>query len=219
MAFLGIDPAPVGPRAYQSDKAGSLHDPHHVRECRNIDLLSIDYAFRPRLRSRLTLGGFTFPRKPWVCGERDSHPLYRYLSRHMHFHTLHGPFQDRFTAEWNALLPLRQVGVRSFGSPLIPDHYRRQTPRPVSYYALFKWWLLLSQHPGCHGSLTSLRTKRRSGTLAGGLDCFPFDRGYCHSRTISRVLADGIRSLVEWGTRVGPTTHPVALPPPVATRG
>jgi hypothetical protein len=32
--------------------------------CRNINLLSIDYAFRPGLRDRLTLGGFTFPRKP-----------------------------------------------------------------------------------------------------------------------------------------------------------
>ena len=31
---------------------------------RNVDLLSIVYAFRPRLRNRLTLGGFTFPRKP-----------------------------------------------------------------------------------------------------------------------------------------------------------
>ena len=31
---------------------------------RNVDLLSIVYAFRPRLRYRLTLGGFTFPRKP-----------------------------------------------------------------------------------------------------------------------------------------------------------
>ena len=31
---------------------------------RNVDLLSIVYAFRPRLRNRLTLGGITFPRKP-----------------------------------------------------------------------------------------------------------------------------------------------------------
>ena len=36
--------------------------PPHRR--RNVDLLSIVYAFRPRLRHRLTLGGFTFPRKP-----------------------------------------------------------------------------------------------------------------------------------------------------------
>ena len=35
-----------------------------TRWCRNIDLLPIDYAFRPRLRDRLTLGGMTFPRKP-----------------------------------------------------------------------------------------------------------------------------------------------------------
>ena len=32
--------------------------------CRNINLPSIRYAFRPRVRVRLTLGGFTFPRKP-----------------------------------------------------------------------------------------------------------------------------------------------------------
>jgi hypothetical protein len=31
---------------------------------RNVDLLSIDYAFRPRLRDRLTLSGLTFLRKP-----------------------------------------------------------------------------------------------------------------------------------------------------------
>ena len=35
-----------------------------LRWYRNIDLFPIDYAFRPRLRDRLTLGGRTFPRKP-----------------------------------------------------------------------------------------------------------------------------------------------------------
>ena len=39
----------------------------------NINPLSIDYASRPRLRSRLTLGGRTFPRKPWTSGGGDSH--------------------------------------------------------------------------------------------------------------------------------------------------
>ncbi len=37
-------------------------------------LLSIDYAFRPRLRSRLTQSGRTFLWKPWVFGAWDSHP-------------------------------------------------------------------------------------------------------------------------------------------------
>jgi hypothetical protein len=32
--------------------------------CRNINLLTITYAFRPQLRCRLTLSGLTFPRKP-----------------------------------------------------------------------------------------------------------------------------------------------------------
>ena len=39
----------------------------------NINPLSIDYACRPRLRSRLTLGGQTWPRNPWSFGGRDSH--------------------------------------------------------------------------------------------------------------------------------------------------
>ena len=34
------------------------------RRCRNLHLLSIAYDCRPRLRTRLTLGGRTFPRKP-----------------------------------------------------------------------------------------------------------------------------------------------------------
>ena len=108
-------------------------------------------------------------------------------------------------------------GIHSFGSLLIPDHYRRWIPRPVSCYALFKWWLLLSQHPGCHSNPTSFRTEQRLGTLAGGLDCSPFDDGYCHSPSISQALAIGIRSLVEEGSRVDPLPHPVALPPTVAT--
>ena len=41
-------------------------DSHNVTttRCRNINLLPIVYALRPELRGRLTLGGFTFPRKP-----------------------------------------------------------------------------------------------------------------------------------------------------------
>ena len=39
----------------------------------NINQLCIDYASRPRLSSRLTLGGRTFPRNPWTFGGGDSH--------------------------------------------------------------------------------------------------------------------------------------------------
>ncbi len=56
--------------------AGYFHSPVYLsfcvtpslktpfRWCRNVDLLSIAYAFRPRLRDRLTLSGRTFLRKP-----------------------------------------------------------------------------------------------------------------------------------------------------------
>ena len=39
----------------------------------NINPLSIDYACRPRLRSRLTLGGLAWPRNPWSSGGGVSH--------------------------------------------------------------------------------------------------------------------------------------------------
>lgn len=48
------------------------------RHCRygNINPLSIDYACRPRLRSRLTQGGLTWPWNPWSYGGRVSHPSF-----------------------------------------------------------------------------------------------------------------------------------------------
>jgi hypothetical protein len=48
----------------------------HCHEHGNINPLSIDYACRPRLRSRLTLGGTTWPRNPWSFGGRDSHSAF-----------------------------------------------------------------------------------------------------------------------------------------------
>ena len=94
----------------------------------------------------------------------------------------------------------------------IPDHLRRRPARPVSYYALFKWWLLLSQHPGCHRRTTSYRTRLGLGTLAGGLGCFRLDREDYPSRTHSRDSPVSIRSLVGACRRVAPRPLSVALP-------
>ncbi len=44
------------------------------RRCRNVCLLCIGYASRPRLSSRLTLGGLASPRKPWTFGGGVFHP-------------------------------------------------------------------------------------------------------------------------------------------------
>jgi len=51
----------------------------------NINCIPIDYAFRPRLRGRLTLRRLALRRNPWTFGERVSHPLYRYSCQHSHF--------------------------------------------------------------------------------------------------------------------------------------
>jgi hypothetical protein len=53
------------------DSAGTHQHGHG-----NINPLSIDYACRPRLRSRLTLGGLTWPRNPWSSGGRVSHSAF-----------------------------------------------------------------------------------------------------------------------------------------------
>ena len=58
---------------------------------RNINRISIDYAFRPRLRSRLTLRGLTLRRNPWTYGESVSHTFYRYSCQHSHFRYLQLP--------------------------------------------------------------------------------------------------------------------------------
>ena len=61
----------------------------HDLRCRNINLLSIDYALLPCLRSRLTPGGKSWPGKPWAYGEYVSHIFYRYSCQHLLLKSLH----------------------------------------------------------------------------------------------------------------------------------
>ena len=94
-----------------------------------------------------------------------------------------------------------------FGVKLTPVHYRRRIARPVSCYALFKWWLLLSQHPGCLSNSTSFVTKFYFGTLADDLGCFPLDHEPYRSQTVSRDSRNGIRSLVQQSSQERPSSR------------
>ncbi len=78
---------------------------------RNINLFPITYAYRPRLRDRLTLRRLALLRKPWVFGEPVSHRLYRYLCQHNLFHFVHRSFRYGFALRWNASLPLPPCGA------------------------------------------------------------------------------------------------------------
>ena len=44
-----------------------------IPQYRNLNLLSIGYDSRPRLRPRLTQGRSALPWKPWIFGREDSH--------------------------------------------------------------------------------------------------------------------------------------------------
>src|ERR671932_587669 len=57
----------------------------------NVRVLPIDYAFRPRLRGRLTLRRLTLRRNPWTFGESVFHTLCRYSCQHSHFRYLQRP--------------------------------------------------------------------------------------------------------------------------------
>lgn len=104
---------------------------------RNINLLSIDYASRPRLRSRLTLGGRPFPRKPWIFDGEDSHFA---LVTYSYILTTDGSARphDRASSPYSKLPYQPNIEFRSFGTWFSPGNLRRRLTRLVSYYALFQ---------------------------------------------------------------------------------
>ena len=75
----------------QSDKAAHTLEFVTSARPRNINRVPIDYAFRPRLRGRLTLRGLTLRRNHWTFGDRVSHSVCRYSCQHSHFRYLQPP--------------------------------------------------------------------------------------------------------------------------------
>ena len=119
------------------------------------NLLSIGVSSRITLRSRLTLGGSTFPRKPWTFGEYDSCILLVTHADILSSIQFTLPY-SRASSRIQRSPTSRIATLLSFGVMFSPQYFRRDNPRPVSCYALFKGWLLLSQPPGCPGIITSL---------------------------------------------------------------
>jgi hypothetical protein len=119
-------PAPEGDRSARfwvvSTADSAWAHPHGYG---NINPLSIDYACRPRLRSRLTLGGLAWPRNPWSCGGQGSHLPDRYSCLHSHSPTLHHRSPDDFPG-WGTLPypnPRSRVKIcRGFGGVLEPRY-------------------------------------------------------------------------------------------------
>ena len=94
----------------------------------NINPLAIDYAFRPRLRSRLTLSRRTLLRNPWAIGEGDSHPFFVTHAGILTSRASTACFRSRFTGVQT--LSYRAIGpktsrTRSFGVQLEPRYIVR----------------------------------------------------------------------------------------------
>ena len=108
-----------------------------IQQYRNLNLLSIDYVFRPRLRPRLTQSRSALLWKPWIFGRKDSH-----LSLATHSGILSS---RRSTAPLGAASPRRECSPTdrlrdptASVSCFSPGHFRRGDSRLVSCYALFE---------------------------------------------------------------------------------
>ena len=131
-----------------------------LRGCRNVCLLCIGYAFRPRLSSRLTLGGLALPRKPWVYGGGVSRAA---LVTHASILTpLRSTVGRPPASPRRGSSPTNVNTFRRFGASLSPVNCRRMSTRPVSCYALFECmaaskptsWLSGRTHILCHSAGT-----------------------------------------------------------------
>ena len=72
--FASCTPAALAP-VFPFPAHTSHMRPHSsvIMRYRNLNLLSIGYAFQPLLRPRLTQGRSALPWNPWIFGRKDSH--------------------------------------------------------------------------------------------------------------------------------------------------
>ena len=102
----------------------NARDASHTHWLTNINVIPIDYAFRPRLRSRLTLRRLTLRRNPWTFGDTVFHSVCRYSCQHSHFRYLQELSRVSLHGRQNAPLPLggQVLRILSFGSWLEPRY-------------------------------------------------------------------------------------------------
>ena len=103
----------------------------------NINQLSIGYALRPRLRSRLPQGRSALPWKPRIFGPEDSHLRLATHSGILSSERSTPPSGNASSpSDCSSTARLKAAPMASV-SCFSPGHFRRGTSRLVSYYALF----------------------------------------------------------------------------------
>ncbi len=132
---------------------------------RNINLLAIDYAFRPRLRSRLTLSRRTLLRNPWAIGGKDSHLSFvthaGILTSHASTAGLHRRFTGMGTLSYRAksieidFAPAASVTSLSPVTLSALEHLTSELLRTLSRVAASKPTSWLSMHSNIVSHLAS----------------------------------------------------------------
>src|SRR6185503_2560150 len=125
---------------------------------RNINLLAIDYAFRPRLRSRLTLSRRTLLRNPWTIGGGDSHPSFVTHAGILTSQASTAGFRRRFTGmgtlSYRAYCYAPAASVISLSPVTLsaPEHLTSELLRTLSRMAASKptSWLSVHSDIVCH---------------------------------------------------------------------
>ena len=129
-----------------------------IRWYGNIYPLSIAYSVRSRLRPRLTLGGRTFPRKPWAFDGGDSRSAFATHAGILSCMQSTTPFgmtsahiqcSPTITNECNPNLRCKVLAPCIFGASSLDQWAITHS---------LNEWLLLSQHPGCLSNKTSFYT-------------------------------------------------------------
>ena len=134
-ALAPVSPFPARPMRMRPRSSGCMR-------CRNLHLLSIGCALRPRLRPRLSQGRSASPWRPWISGLGDSHP---HLATHSGILPSHAS-----TAPYGAASPAWQCSPTTHAPAWIPGFGGAFQPRTFSAQGLSASELLrtLSMH-GC----------------------------------------------------------------------
>ena len=136
--FANDTPTSLAPGSPSPDSIPCLcpHSSVYMRY-RNFNLLSIDYVFRPRLRSRLTQSRSALLWKPWIFGREDSHLS---LATHSGILSSYPSTAPSGTASSVLRMLLYHSHCESTASVscFSPGHFRRRNSRLVSCYALFE---------------------------------------------------------------------------------
>ena len=120
----------TAPQPNQSDKVELLVRSVTTSRLTNINVIPIDYAFRPRLRVRLTLLRLALSRNPWSFGGGVSHSPYVTHVSIRTSDTSTTPRRYGFVGLRNAPLPLGTCvpNPKLRCMALAPLHFRRKDP-------------------------------------------------------------------------------------------